>query len=232
MKFNSITSFDNIFKEEPHFQIHQEMLPYIGPDYERNKILLISESHFVPCDKGIPTDDEWYNPKDINKLLLEIEYNTNSREILEKFFNQKKHRLFINFDSALRKTNLSIGIEHVSWYNYFQKPAFNKDSIRPTILDYEIAKRVFEKVLETINPNVIIFTSVKSFNSLLSDLKWNNVEQAYFYKSFNSRIDFVSHPNSAWWNRNSKKYIDRILNQPRTGQQKFIDVINFSTSPK
>lgn len=230
MNQNSIKDFDDILKEELHFKIHEEMLPYIGPKYLENKILLISESHFVPINTRIPNDEEWYNPKDLNILLNEIEYNSFTREIIEKFFDgkNKPHRLFLNLDSALKKSNLSLGLEYVAWYNYFQKPAFNKDSINATETDYKIAEKVFEKIIKTIEPNIIIITSVKSFENIFSNLKWDETQRVYFYKSFKSKIEFVCHPNSIWWYRKSKKYYDKIKNENRSGLQKFIDTINYN----
>lgn len=226
----SLKLYDEKLMEDDHFKIHSEMLPYIGSKYVEQKILVISESHFVPIsNNNIPSDNEWYNPKDIDFLLHSIEYNTFTREIIEKFFSEKKsHRLFLNINNALKETKLILGIENIAWYNFFQKPAFNKDSIKPTRIDCEIAERVFEKVIETLNPNLIILTSVKSFNFILPNLKWIDEKQAYNYKNFPFKIDFVAHPNSNWWNRKSLKYSIKNTNQPRTGRQKFIDFVNGS----
>jgi hypothetical protein len=154
----SLKEFDEELKNDKHYQIHYEMLPFIGNSYKEKRILVISESHYVPINKSIPTDEEWYYPKDIKQLLHDIQCNTFTREILEKIFNEKKpHRLFINLRNALKKSEHSFGMEHIGWYNFFQKPAFNKASIKPTSLDYEISKRVFEHILTVLAPKLIIF---------------------------------------------------------------------------
>lgn len=223
----SLKEFDEELKKDQHFQIHYEMLPFIGSSFKESRILIISESHYVPLNKSIPTDEEWYFPKDIKELLTDIQCNTFTREIIEKIFSGKKpHRIFINLRNALKKSEHSFGIEHIGWYNFFQKPAFNKASINPTKLDYEVAHRVFEHLLFTLEPKLIIFTSVKSFDSIRSFLNWDREKQGYFYKSYNSKIDFVAHPNSAWWYRKSQKYLNKETNEKRSGQRKFIDLIN------
>lgn len=227
----SLKSFDEKLMEDDHFKVHSEMLPYIGSKFNEQKILVISESHFVPINDNIPSDNEWYKPKDIKILLKSIEYNTFTREIIEKFFSEKKsHRIFLNINNALKGSKLILGIDNIAWYNFFQKPAFNKDSISPTRIDCEIAERIFEKVIGTLQPNLIIFTSVKSFNFILPNLKWIDKKQAHYYKSFSCKIEFVAHPNSIWWNRKSLKYSIKDTNQSRTGRQKFIDVVNGSAN--
>lgn len=221
----SIESFDKTLRLDPHLNIHNEMLPYVGPNYSQTKILLISESHYVPKNVTVPSDDEWYNPENIDEILESVEWNTYTRDIFEKVFNKGSHPLFHNFKSALIEANSKINMENMAWYNFYQKPASNKVSIKPTPLDQEVANRVFEHILKTIDPELIVFASKKAFDSIYSNLNWDERKGMFKYKNFISEINVVPHANSAWWNRISSTYFDNLNNKERTGRQKFIDLI-------
>ncbi len=40
-------NYNQSLKEHFHFNTHQEMLPYIGSNFDDKRILMLSESHFV-----------------------------------------------------------------------------------------------------------------------------------------------------------------------------------------
>jgi hypothetical protein len=224
--YESVKKYDEILKENSHLKIHQEMLPYIGPNYDKHKILLISESHYVPKGLNILNDDEWYNPKDIKALTDSIEDNTHTRYIAEKIYVGKTHPLFTNINSALKKSNLKTEFNHVAWYNFYQKPAGTHNTINANEKDDLVAIDVFNKITNTITPSVIIFLSVKSFNLMYPKLTYSKESESYFLtEKPNIKVDYVAHPNSAWWNRQSKRYGNSI-NSTRTGHDKFIDLIN------
>lgn len=225
----SIISFDETLRLDSHLNIHEEMLPYIGPNYIKKKTLIISESHYVPENVCVPTDDEWYRPKDVSEIVEMVEWNTHTRGIYEKVFDKGSHPLFYNIKNALNDANSAMKMEDLAWYNFYQKPASNKVSIQPTPFDQETAKRVFEHILQTIQPELIIFASKKAFDSIYSDIKLDEVKGMFKYRDFKSEINFVPHPNSAWWNRFSSTYYDFKNKTERTGRQKFIDLIEMKS---
>ncbi len=226
----SSQEFDEELLKNSHFEIHREMLPFIGSRFKDSKVLIIAESHYVPLNTEIIGSEEWYYTNDVNSLHKKTQCNTFTREIFEKIFDksQKPHRIFINLQSALSKLDTPKDMDEIGWYNYFQIPAFHKNSVNPNSLDHKIAKETFEHILSTIQPGVVIFTSVKAFKAISTDLICQKDSHIYIHRDFNTIIDFVAHPNSIWWYRKSMRYFDEINKVKRSGLQKFIDVLNQS----
>ena len=211
------TNYDQSLKEHFHFNTHQEMLPYIGSNFDDKRILILSESHFVPSkEQGQPSDDWYEKTFDITQM----KNNTNTRAVIAEVLKNKGHIMFTNLLDGLQKSNSKCNLNDIAWCNFFQKPASKGESIKPTIKDNEISLEVFEKILETIKPSLVIFVSVLSFKTLHKYRTWNKDLNGHKYKEYNIPLAIIPHPTSVWWNKPSKTH------QNRTGKQKFIDVIN------
>lgn len=211
------TTFDELLKENSHFNNHPEMLPYIGENYANKRILIISESHFVPKNIKYQPDDTWYSGLyDIKS----VSNNSNTRDVMKQVFLGKGHILFSNLSDALKQTNSNIDLRDISWYNFFQKPAAYGVSIKPTDLDIQIALEIFEENLNILKPKLVVFISTLSFKYLNNDRVWSKEINGHKYKKFDIPIGIVPHPTSVWWNKKSK------LHNNKTGKQKFIDIIN------
>lgn len=228
------TEFDELFKSNiSHLTNYPEMLPFVGLNWmQSKKILLIGESHWLPYDEiktysGLDYFTNWYDfdSKELNENhkkyittrnnLLTVEFGKYEKS-LTLYFNLKKALLEISHFS-----NSKLIFDKFSFYNYFQKPTFvrqinNEDrSIKPTTKDKEIAFETFQKIINIIKPESIIFISKKSFDSFNEVKSKRNI-------SFEMKIDFVPHAGRPWWNKNSESYGNR------TGKQKFIDIIKLS----
>lgn len=230
-------SFDEILKSKiKHFNNYPEMLPFIGNEWEKSKkILLIGESHYLPYDEIKSYSDfdfnkNWYDGQSSILDAKHKKYITTRNNLItvESGIYEKPLALYFNLRKALLELtelkNSKIVFDKFSFYNYFQKPAYvmeinNEDrSIKPSDLDKKIAYDIFKRIIEVIEPNIVIFVSKKSFNSF-NQLNSSRGD----FKDL--KIDFVPHAGRPWWNKISKSYGNR------TGKQKFIDIIKNTYLP-
>ncbi|MDO9153359.1 MAG: hypothetical protein Q7U47_06585 [Paludibacter sp.] len=84
--------------------------------------------------------------------------------------------------------------DHFTFYNFFLRPAQNEgDQLHIDKNDKIEANNVFEKIIQILKPEIVIFLSSKA---------WNNCNVK---KNDDIYINFTAHPSSIWWNR--KTYI-------------------------
>jgi methanogenic corrinoid protein MtbC1 len=216
----SLKTYDNSLMNNEHYRKHEEMLPYIGKKYDENKILIISESSFVPKEIRNQLEDDWYEITNKEYIEKTIGNNSNFRKVIAQMSKGKGHRIFHNIANALKDANQNFTLENIAWYNFFQKPASYGKSIKPTKLDKEIAIKVFITVIETLKPNLVIFVSSLSFKELKDKRAWCSELNGHKYDKYEIPIGIVPHPNSKWWNTKCKNHGDR------TGKEKFIEIIN------
>jgi hypothetical protein len=215
----SQVKYDELLTKNEHLLLHREMLPFVGQDFDKHKILIISESHFVPKGINKQLDDNWYKNNNEDFLKKTLEKNTFSRDVIALVSSGKGHVIFQNLQNGLKTANNDLKLSHVAWYNFYQKPASFGKSIKPTPLDKDVAISVFETILDTLKPKLVIFVSALSFNELKKFRKWNSEINGHKYKSYNIPMAIVPHPSSIWWNAKSK------VHQNRTGKEKFVDII-------
>jgi hypothetical protein len=106
------------------------------------------------------------------------------------------------FNVTIRK-ELGENISYISFMNFFQKPAYERESIDFSEEDVKIANETLQLVCNIIQPDCLLFVSKKAH--------WNFDDNAEIFQ--NRKIDAVCHPACMWWYRKDGKY----------GQQKFID---------
>jgi len=230
------TSYDEQLKEGiVHLRNYPEMLPFIGSKWENSKrILLLGESHFLPFDELDTNFDyynNWYkgNSKNWDECLkgyIKTRGNISGIENSGKLNGTLA--LYFNLRNALLENeylkNEIVIFDKFSFYNYFQKPAAVKEvnyenrSINAQEIDCKIAYDTLSKVAEIIKPNLIIFASVKAYDTYLRQHLTSKSEILNEIK-----IDFVPHAGRQWWNRESWRYAKN--GKRRTGKQKFIDLI-------
>lgn len=213
------TEFDNQLNEIAHYQIHKEMLPFVGARFNETKILLISESHYVPKECKETITDDWYKNRN---FVQHLKGNHNTRNVA----NGGNHPLFKSIVSASKEVNPALDFSCFAWYNFYQKPAQHKDSIKKGLTndDKKIAREVFEKVITILQPSAVIFLSKLAFDELWFDdagkraRRWNNEKHCHNFKDYDLPMYSVQHPNSAWWNKISGK-------NNMTGKQRFKNVL-------
>lgn len=206
MGYTSQTKYDEQIKASiKHFEMHELMLPFIGEHYEKHRILLVSESHYMPEKNNKKLDDSWYTNKELEK---EVQKNHHSRGVIESF----NHRLFKNIEKEVKAIDISLNFEFVAWYNFFQKPAMHKDTFKNVMTpkDIEVSHEVFEKLLEILEPKAVIFLSKLAFDILQRDSNgkfvrfWSSEMKSHNYKDFNIPVFWAHHPNSRYWHRQNK----------------------------
>lgn len=216
-------AFDDKLMAINHYTKHQQMLPYVGEQYADQRVLIISESHYVPEDFKSDLSNWYEQPSD--KLIKEMEGNTNTRDVIDNFFNKKGHRLFSNLNTALKQSEKGIDLSGIAWYNFYQKPAqHKKEFANPDDRDIKEAIEVFEGVIKALEPKLIVFVSKNSFGCLQrgeggkEDRKWNESLNCHQFKNHEVPICAVDHPNSPWWNNGYGK-------ENKTGKQRFKGII-------
>lgn len=218
-----------------HYINYPRLIPWVGSKYLSGKrVLVIAESHYLPEGVTYHHDVErWYSGNEqsliqhiaenctiesekkngINYIntsgILRVRSNDMLSEKRRKF-SSKGHAIYRNIfstlnSSAFNYTNYLDAIDHVAYYNYFQRPAeLSGDSIKVTSQDKVIAESTLKHVIETLNPELILVVSSKVgkvIKPLLSD--YNHV--------------ITAHPASPWWNRATKKGV--------TGKQCFSEFL-------
>jgi len=118
--------------------------------------------------------------------------------------------------------------KYLSYYNFFQRPAIERDSINFDETDTQISIDVFKHVLRVIEPQLICFVSKKPWDVCIHEnlIHWNGEKNRHSLIGENAIIvDYFPHPACRWWYRESGKYQLFNDNIRRTGKQKFIDFL-------
>ena len=195
--------------------IHPELLPYIGKNYEKTKILLVGESHYVDDSKEYSFED-WYTvPVEEKHPLSEYKKWFDTRQTIARFINGEyngveagrgNRRMFENplkvFHDYAKNSISDNGKEDFCYFafmNFFQRPASkNGKSIKNTDNDNKIANEILTEVIKITKPETVIFLSKKAHKT---------------YKKFygtslpcDVRVEAVAHPTCMWWNREEGKY--------------------------
>lgn len=219
------SSYDSTLSEKvPHLKNYPNYLPHISAGYPEAsvKILIVGESHYLnkKYDDQV-TADHWYdNPVDVTAMLKDNLSGMNTRLVIKDFNGPnrtiKPYRIFLNLESAYENVYANRNLfTECAYINYFQRPAErNGKSIKATSRDHQHAFENITALIETINPDKVIFVSRKAFDSYKAQVK--DVD----YK----KVNVVPHPACAWWNKKSPRY--GVNNIPSTGREKFMRIIN------
>jgi hypothetical protein len=208
------TEFDLELGKILHFKNYPAMFPYIGINYGKGnnpKILLIAESHYLPEGSSVSCDEKkWYSEK-MNLKNEEKEW-IHTRGVLESDWRSRGHVIFKKLERCLqgyfKMDGSTRAMTNVCYMNGFQRPSPQKgESISKclTELDCEISSDTLSKVINIINPDIVIFVSKLSWEKLHSRLKLNT----------EIAIEYTCHPSTVYWERASYKH----------GKQKFNDIL-------
>ncbi|WP_299572037.1 hypothetical protein, partial [uncultured Leptotrichia sp.] len=135
-------------------RIHKLMLPYIGSKYEKYKVLIVAESHYLIEDSDrekVKDFNKWIADKNEIKLMNEEYINT--REVVKKHCsNNNKQPFFSNIKKEI--INIEKFWDKISFMNFFIVPSINGS--RTIAVSKDIEKKSlenFENVLDVIKPN-------------------------------------------------------------------------------
>ncbi|MBX9886542.1 MAG: hypothetical protein K2Y30_01245 [Flavobacteriaceae bacterium] len=214
-----------------HLQLHPLYFPHIGDNYDvaRTKTFIIAESHYVHSHHNhkISIEDWYSNPASIYSALDKRSINDknwfNTRGVIKHYQTAEKlvkgYGLFHNLEKAYQSLNKELKLfDECVYLNYFQRPAeVEGDSINIHRIDSEVALENLLVLIETLQPNKIIFVSSKAYDDFIK----NTTEPQRKNLPY---IGSVPHPSaSSWWNRKSPKY--GLKGQSVTGKEKFLRIM-------
>ena len=217
-------------KKIPHFIRYPQMIPFIGTDYDKTRLLILGESNYLP-PKDSWRVSKWYDSS-VREWLSE-EFNVDKSEIF-KNENQwigwtytvgvvqgRTHRIYKDLEVALRSSGCAefdSGLYASAYMNFFQRPAEQLGkSIQNTPQDNGYAAKVLNQVCDILHPSKIYFASVLAYKGLEQFVNDNHLtyekgpsgyENVWRIKNMfnNAFIGHGAHPASQWWNRRVKGY--------------------------
>lgn len=206
----SNTAYDSRFLSIPFYRSHPYMMPFVGDAYDspkHKKLLLIGESHYMLEGSTVHHDvNAWYNG---TLELTESEQDwCNTRGTRE----WKSGRFGKEIDRCLKLVcpDVESGWQQVASYNYFLRPADDRQSIEDLwmahdgeSLDREQAIRNLISVLEILRPNLVVFLSSKvckcaetdDYPKCFGGNLWN------WTAAHGIDYCYTMHPSSAHWNK-------------------------------
>lgn len=208
--FTLPTVYDADLMQLAHYQNFPQMLPFIGGHYSNTQLLLVGESHYLPTGSTIQQNDAKWYASNVHSLSVDETIWTNTREVTTDYLTNgrvsKAYTIWSNPENAIQihaqNSGFNFqgkkGIEHLAFYNFFQRPAQTQGgSIKPTKLDIQKAEETLAHIIKVIEPKFIMFTSSKA---------WNNLSWDFVNAYPNVKFDAVPHPGCKWWNKISNKY--------------------------
>ena len=237
-------NYQEQFENIAFYKLHPSYIPFIGENYEKYKILQISESHY--CDQiadrkkyGIKYFEDWFSSE---KSEIENGYlkNNITRRVCNGVMNNCS---FPNFDNPLRSfCRVVLGIEKIrlskynqnrklysyfSFMNFYQIPAFENAGCFKNSF-YSEAKK--ENINEDVQSQIINQWRTQSTQLIDQVIEILNPKAIVFtsvdaWKSYDInngkyksdyRIIRSAHPNRPWNNH-------QVSLNGKTGKQAFED---------
>lgn len=206
-----MNKYDHELFKIKHYSVHPEMKPFIGKHYDKFKLLLVGESHYIGevIDLSQEEINEWYDNEALKLPKFKEYYKKgwiNTRDVLNNYLDLKRskaHSMFKNPSDVLVEvinTGLSgkyyindcDAINCMAFMNYFQRPATKKGkSIESSGLDCKVSAETFNEVVKVLEPNKIIFASKKAYNA------YTNSSQGD--KTLLDKAVCLAHPTTKYW---------------------------------
>lgn len=213
--WESMTQYDDQLREIPHYQVHPEMLPFVGKHYPNTRILLVGESHYLEsCDTSkFSKPEEWYHTP-FEAYQFDYPGNFNTRYVIHKYLikdRSRSHSMFRNpaktLIEAWNLTNVddSEAFCAFAFMNYFQRPEVKTgQSIKIEKNDEDVAFKTFCRVVDILQPQMIVVLSQKSYETCFSGGLNSNFQI----------IEYTAHPTCSYWNgSDGTQKLERLLQQ-------------------
>lgn len=224
--WQSKEKYDNkLIEKIYHYQIHPEMLPYVGELYDDVKILLVGESHYLCTEFSKYSDDNifkkyvkerWYGEPVPKGFPNEHYFNT--RRVVHNFLVERRSRAHSIFRNPAKGIIEALDLKDVTdseafsacaFMNYFQRPALiSGESIEDNPKDRKESYKVFKHCQEILKPDITIFLSKKAF-AAYDESAGDKADNVYC----------VMHPTCSHWNR-------------MNGRERFVSIIQKHVSTK
>jgi hypothetical protein len=213
-------NFEEKLKNIEIFKRFPNLIPHVSENYgngTHKKLLLVWESYYDSWDLlKSKTAENWYNDDDITKLWENgnVKDHWNFKCKIDKDGCDKSGGTFLNPETVLKEVEKNNPYTYCAGYNYFLRPAPKAISLNVKEIDEKYAFDAFKEIVETINPDMIVFFSKKAYSSFKKAKKERNDTKSFS----NIEIEAIQHPSCAWWNTESGK-------DKKTGRTRFKDFI-------
>ena len=216
MRHASLTIYDDALSAIRQFAAFPAMRPYIGPQYSaaiHKRMLVVGESFYFPDDSTIHrAPSTWYRGSQSILTDEEIAY-IHCRHLVQCDWKSPGHKMYRELNACLGNIGLPQSdkpISHICFMNTFCRPAAIPGSSFKHCCcsrDIEEAKDVLNQVMPVIKPEVVVFASKFS---------WESVGQFAAPIWPTCKFAFVSHPTDPFhWNVVSYRH----------GRTKFMDIL-------
>ncbi|MBR3468532.1 MAG: hypothetical protein IKH28_02430 [Lachnospiraceae bacterium] len=201
--------YDEMLKKNGFLKRHTECLPFIGDEYEKGRLLLIGESHYlekkyVPCvDRedfyevsfaDLPDGDYkgWIDTRAV------WEYRVYEKAKFENFFANTATeiaKVVYQTENPSRDQRIE-AMNYYAFMNYYKRPSFEEGKTINglTEKDNQYAYDVSSYIMDVLEPKMVIFLSKKAYYAFCESDVGERLHSKYDIKC-------VSHPSSVWWNR-------------------------------
>ena len=212
----SSIQFDSALLAVGHFKSFPAMTPFVGVDYintNHSKLLILGESFYFPEESILHKEPStWYASSQASLNDEEISH-FNCRELLECEWKSDGHKMYREINRCLEEVGVTASeraISHICFTNTFMRPARDPGGSFMHCCsrqDIEISIDVLTKIINAVTPEMVIFSSVFS---------WNTVGKTLEKQIQGTCFDFVSHPTDPFhWNVESypngrKKFISLL----------------------
>lgn len=186
------------------FERFPDFVPYIAKGYgDSKKILLIWESYYASYKDSteiVKSPEKWYfdaPQESIDKLKEFVKEKTEEHRRHWNFASKihpdgrdRKSRTFTNVANVFKEF-IPKGKDPFSYcagYNFYLRPAKGAESINDKGIDKQIAVETLKSVINTLDPQYVIFFSKKSYEAFKCH---KNEFQSVTFKQF-------SHPACPW----------------------------------
>lgn len=167
-----------------HFQKHPQMRPFIGDDYDKTRLLILGESHYLPKkeEKKKEKIDNWYNTPAAEWLFggFDVDKESDWKDEQKQWYCDtytavlvrnalldKKDNMYKRLHEVLQAGQINGGLNACAYMNFFQRPSeISGASIHNNALDNEYAAHTLNEVCQVLKPTKIYFASVKAFKGL------------------------------------------------------------------
>lgn len=231
-------------KNISHFVKYPQMIPFVGDDYDKTRLLILGESHYLPKGEEWRTS-KWY--ENSVKEWLSVEFNVDNSEVFEnenqwigwtwtmELVRKRVHRIYKELEAALRASGrFDSGLNASAYMNFFQRPAEKEgEQIHNTLEDNCYAAETLQCVCSVLKPTKIFFATTRAYQGLgaFINVKLLKVVMktnptfplenvGYIERWFNDAlIGHGAHPASCWWNKAAKSYSKPRGQKTITGAQ-------------
>ena len=201
------TDFDMEFKQIESLTWH----PYVGSDFENNRILIVGESHYLKQIE-INSFEKHLDPLFTRHIVQDMCFDRDYYKI----------KIFTNFHRAMMGNDTFDTYpfwNQYAFYNFIQRPMEEESGERPTHEDIDHAWHTFFELIQVLNPSRVLFLgnssadrfnlNAEQMNRAYKPVQWiKKIGSAYGKRAFLTnnnqeiQLDFIRHPSKYFsWER-------------------------------